>query len=353
MSDKQVANVEFQAFEQQLAEPRAAWRTALPSTIDPQRFKDTVLVAVQRNPALLQLDRGSLMLAAMDAAARGLLPDGKEGAIVVRYDFSKRAEVPTFQSMVWGLRKLANQAGIKIISAEVVFEGEPFRVVRGSDPHIEHEQLVDLEDMTKARAVYCVLKDQDGVEISRALSSAYVQKIKDTVAIDQKGQKRRIPWNGPFEREMWCKTAIHATFKRVTLDPANETHARLAKAVAEPEADGAVIDHAPLTREQRQAARQEERAAASEDQAAALEGAIDDMAPPEHPAETIIRYHLARCESAANVLKVGDWWGKEIKKPGKEVPAGVEERVTEMIAARYGELRGAPAAEPFDLETLP
>src|ERR1700759_587891 len=54
----------------------------LPDSIDASKFVRVVITALQNNPKLLESDRRSLYGACMDAAKDGLLPDGREGAIV-------------------------------------------------------------------------------------------------------------------------------------------------------------------------------------------------------------------------------------------------------------------------------
>jgi recombination protein RecT len=55
---------------------------ALPAHITPDKFQRTVLTAAAQNPDLLKADRQSLILACYKAAQDGLLPDGREAALV-------------------------------------------------------------------------------------------------------------------------------------------------------------------------------------------------------------------------------------------------------------------------------
>src|SRR3954465_4392012 len=56
---------------------------ALPQHIPVERFMRVVLTAVNESPDLLDADRRSLLGASLKAAQDGLLPDGRDGALVV------------------------------------------------------------------------------------------------------------------------------------------------------------------------------------------------------------------------------------------------------------------------------
>src|SRR5215207_10920803 len=96
-------------FKQQVEERVPAFAEALPKHIDVGRFKSVLLTAVTNNPDLERADRHSLWVAAMKAAQDGLLPDGREGVIVI-YKTSIKRDGKEFwiakaqwQPMVWGI----------------------------------------------------------------------------------------------------------------------------------------------------------------------------------------------------------------------------------------------------------
>src|SRR5215207_3153395 len=68
---------------QQLDSREVDFKHALPAHIPVERFKRVLLTAVQNNPDLIRADRQSLWNSAMKSAQDGLLPDGREGAIVI------------------------------------------------------------------------------------------------------------------------------------------------------------------------------------------------------------------------------------------------------------------------------
>src|SRR5271170_7688988 len=80
MNDKPTnAIVEFRA---QVEQRHDEFAKGLPSHIPAERFTRVVLTAVAQNPRLLKADRASLFTACMRAATDGLLPDGRDGALV-------------------------------------------------------------------------------------------------------------------------------------------------------------------------------------------------------------------------------------------------------------------------------
>src|SRR4051812_38118254 len=93
----------------QLEKMRGEFTKQLPKGMPTERFVRTILTAVQINPDLMVADRKSLILACMKAAQDGLMPDGREGALVV-YNTKVKAknaqgrEVETWVKTVQWLR---------------------------------------------------------------------------------------------------------------------------------------------------------------------------------------------------------------------------------------------------------
>src|SRR4051812_36312518 len=101
---------------------------ALPPHIDVKRFVRIVQTAIIKNPALLSCDRRSLYEASMAAAQDGLLPDGREGAIV---PYGNKAQ---WLPMIAGvLKKIRNSGELVSITAQIVKERDQFRYWVDSD----------------------------------------------------------------------------------------------------------------------------------------------------------------------------------------------------------------------------
>jgi recombination protein RecT len=108
-----------------------------------------------------------------------------------------------------GYIELAYRSGlVKDVSAELVYEGDEFRDVRGSNPKIVHEvtevRAVDRENGTPAIvAAYAVAHLKSGGTVSRVIYEADWVRARSA---SQLGAKNRGPWTDDFAA-MILKTA--------------------------------------------------------------------------------------------------------------------------------------------------
>src|SRR5882762_1147619 len=110
------------------------FKAALPAHIPVERFMRVVMTAIQENPDLVKADRRSLWNAAMKAAQDGLLPDRREGAIVV---YGTQAQ---WLPMVAGIRKKVRNSGeIATWDVNVVHAKDAFEFELGDTPFIRHK----------------------------------------------------------------------------------------------------------------------------------------------------------------------------------------------------------------------
>jgi recombinational DNA repair protein RecT len=236
--------------EQQAAETESffGWLTAperakelrvlLPEKIDIRVFVDAAKTVVTKKPDyLFPAWRASLMQAVLDAAGHGLMPDGREGAIVPRYDSDAGGTRLVFQAMVWGIIKLGRETGaIKSVRAKIVFQNEHFRTVEGEEDIIEHVSDVDLHEAayndlyggkdgrtgnpvakTEAfwghvRAAYCFIIGIDGTVTKRWMSRARLLNLKNA------SRAQYGPWSSLWVDEMILKAVILYTTKWINLD---------------------------------------------------------------------------------------------------------------------------------------
>jgi recombination protein RecT len=180
----------------------------LPAHIPIERFKRTALTAAMNNPDLLvKCDRTSLFNAVMRAATDGLLPDGREGAIV---EFKGKAQ---WLPMVAGLRKKVRQSGeIATWEVEVVCENDLFDYERGDEPFIKHKPA--LRNRGEVIAAYSIATLKSG-EKSREVMS--IDEIEEVRAVSRMGN--RGPWVDWFA-EMAKKTVArrHSKVLPMTTD---------------------------------------------------------------------------------------------------------------------------------------
>lgn len=117
------------------------------SGIEFDRFVEVFRRALIQNPDLLLADGGSVIQACMNACTDGLLPDGRQGAIVVyNQKISRRGEPEAWgkraqwQPMFQGLLDVAYRSGnFKSIQARVVYEGDTWDYEMGIEPRIVHK----------------------------------------------------------------------------------------------------------------------------------------------------------------------------------------------------------------------
>ena len=167
---------------------------ALPAHIPVARFKRVILTAIQNNPKLVNCNRRSLWNAAIRAAQDGLLPDGREGAIV---EYKDEAQ---WMPMVGGIRKKVRNSGeIATWDVHAVFENDQFDFELGDEPYIKHKPT--LGDRGKIIAVYSVATLKSGEKSRDVMSISEVEKIRS------KSRAKNGPWADPvFYPEMAKKT---------------------------------------------------------------------------------------------------------------------------------------------------
>ena len=180
------------------------FKAALPAHVSVDKFVRVTLTAVQTNPQLLEADRRTLFAAATKAAQMGLLPDGREGAIVT---FKGQAQ---WMPMVAGIMKLVRNSGeISTWSVQAVYENDTFDFCLGDEEHIVHKP--HLANRGKLIAVYSIVTMKDGEKSREVMSVEDVNQIRARSRSGQSG-----PWQTDFA-EMAKKTVVRRHSKRLPL----------------------------------------------------------------------------------------------------------------------------------------
>jgi recombination protein RecT len=189
----------------------AQFKLALPAYIPSEKFVRVVLTAVQGNPDLLSADRRSLYGACMKAAQDGLLPDGREAALVIFN--TKNGPLVQYMPMFGGLlKKVRNSGELAAITAQVVRKNDKFRYwVDGDGEHLEHEPLM-FGDRGEIIGVYALAKTKDGAVYIEVMTEEQVQDVRSVSRAKDSG-----PWSGRFADEMRRKTAIRRLSKRLPM----------------------------------------------------------------------------------------------------------------------------------------
>jgi recombination protein RecT len=186
-------------FFRYISRPEAAeqFAAALPRHMPVERYVRALRTAVQNNPELVNCKRSTLMLAVMKCAQDGLLPDGKEAALV-----PYKGDV-TYIPMIQGIRKKVRNSG-EIASWDVhaVYERDEFEYLLGDSPRIHHRPSIGSERPGNLIAVYSVAVLKSGEKSIDVMPVWQVEEIRKAASRAQKG-----PWSIPaYYAEMAKKT---------------------------------------------------------------------------------------------------------------------------------------------------
>jgi recombination protein RecT len=179
---------------------------ALPRLVNIDQLVRAFLSECRRVPKLMQCTASSLYQAFLDMSQTGLEP-GPAG-LVYLIPYGKECQ---FQISYKGLMVLARRSDeISTFSAHVVYERDTFSYRLGLNPDILHIPYDGEDDPGKMLYAYAIVRMKDGGVQFRVLSRREVLKARDASPANRKGKS---PWNGPFESEMWLKTALKRVCK--------------------------------------------------------------------------------------------------------------------------------------------
>ena len=199
MADTKLAPID--EIRQTISKMEPQFQRALPKHISPERFARVVMTAIQNEPKLISANRQTLYSACMMAAQQGLLPDKREGAMVVYGDTVR------WLPMIGGILKMARNSGeIKTINAAVVYEKDEYsQWVDETGEHFKHVKARGERGEPILTYAYAVTKD----------GGFYMEEIDETQmkAIEASSKAGGTVWKGPFRDEMKRKSAIRRLAK--------------------------------------------------------------------------------------------------------------------------------------------
>ena len=207
MSDN---NTSIVAFKKDLK--AAIPQMALPANVSPEAFQSAAVVAVQENPRILQHDAATVFRALRKCAADGLVPDGREAALV---HYGGKNPNLVYMPMVAGLlKRLYNTGLVKSITAHVVYMEEfqtgRFDYVAGDDERLDHRPLL-FGERGERIAVYAIAHLEGGRTVRCVMTAEEVEKVRQSSRAKDSG-----PWVD-WTDEMWIKSAIRRLVKRLPL----------------------------------------------------------------------------------------------------------------------------------------
>ena len=184
----------------------AQFKYALPAHIPVERFMRVVVTAVQREPKLRKCTKQSFFNACMQAANDGLLPDGREGAIVPFGDDEgggKKSEIATWMPMIMGIRKKVRNAGVlSDWNVQVVQQGDKFDYELGDEPFIKHKPSPTGGRTRPVLFAYSIATYPDGTKSREVMN---IDQIKD---IQSLAKAKRGPWSVPVHFPEMCRKTV-------------------------------------------------------------------------------------------------------------------------------------------------
>ncbi len=188
-------------------------RSVLPKQIDPSAWTRTIVLAVTKNTALLNCSIESIARAGLQIAVWQL--EIGRTAHIVPYGDDAQAQVD-YKGMI----ELAMRGkSITSCSAEIVYERDEFRVVRGLNETLHHVPAWQDSERGQPIGAYAIVRFPSGDQLFDLMSRREIEKVRDDRS---KAWKRQAGKRGPWESdpmEMWRKTVVRRLLKYVPQNP--------------------------------------------------------------------------------------------------------------------------------------
>lgn len=219
-------------------------RDALPPNVSLEKFTRTAKLALQLQPDLVDVqDKQSIFMSLVRCAADGLIPDGRQAALVkVKV---KGKEQIAYWPMVGGLRYIAANHGFSLES-HCVYANDVFKWELGFSPSVTHEPpALDQERGELIGAYSVATRLEDGRKFLEVMSRGEIEAIR---AKSPSGKYDWSPWNTNTS-EMYRKTPAKRLYKQLPLGDLAEWEARVVASDGEVEeavADVPALAHLPI-----------------------------------------------------------------------------------------------------------
>lgn len=209
-----VATIDRPEFLEQL-------RQALPPSVSVEKFTRTTKLSIQLNPDIVQVaDKQSLFLAMVKCARDGLLPDGRQAALVkVKV---KGKDTVAYWPMIGGLRHIAAEHGFSL-EAFAVYKDDTFDYELGLDPWIKHKPgALDFSRGALVGAYAVATRLEDGRKFLDVMHLPEIEAVRETSRAYQAGFG---PWKDS-PGEMFRKTVARRLFKQLPMGHLEEHESR-------------------------------------------------------------------------------------------------------------------------------
>ena len=187
-------------------------QTVLPEHVKMSSFVRCAAIAITQGKDLDAADKESVIMALTKCATDGLVPDGKEAALVVyntkdgNGSWSKKAQ---YLPMIDGVLKRARMSGqIDSMAAKAVYENDTFDYwLDENGEHLNYRPTFESRGAFKLAFAFAKLKTGDFVV--EVMTKEDIDKVRASSKTGTYG-----PWKDWYER-MSCKTVFHRIAKRL------------------------------------------------------------------------------------------------------------------------------------------
>ena len=187
-------------------------QSLLPAHVSFERFTNAAAVAIANSKDLKVADGQSIINSLVACAKDGLIPDGREAALVIFKEKTASGDwtkVAQYMPMIDGVLKRARQSGeISVIATRVVYENDTFRVwLDDEGEHVLYEP--SLGDRGAMRGAFAYAKMKTGELQYEWLNIDDINKVRSASKSSDKG-----PWVDWYE-SMARKSAAHRLCRRL------------------------------------------------------------------------------------------------------------------------------------------
>ena len=195
-----------------------SFKDVLPANVTVDRFTKVTLTAIQSSPEVLEADRQSLYQACVHAAARGLLPDKKEGALVVfntKMPDGSWVKKVQFLPMPEGIIKEMAKAGVSAYAVSV-YEKDELEIWNDDDgQHVRHKPVI-FGDRGARLGAFAAGKTKEGRSYVEAMNMDDIARVRSRSKQKDKEGNPTGAWKTDTER-MEQKSALHRLRKRIPM----------------------------------------------------------------------------------------------------------------------------------------
>jgi recombination protein RecT len=178
---------------------------ALPENVSVERFVRVAATALrEQERELAKCEPQSIMAAVTRCAQDGLLPDGREAAIV------RFGDQATYLPMIGGFRKIAADYGWSLRTV-AIYEHDEFAYELGEHPQVVHRPARLLEDRGNLIGAYAIGVHESGRREVEVMSAEDVEKVRAVSRAKNAG-----PWV-EWTARMYEKTAGRRLFAKLPL----------------------------------------------------------------------------------------------------------------------------------------